>query len=149
MNKNKCPQCENGRVTFEEDGRRVEDACYHCCATGFINDATLLNDRITAAAYQIAHKTIARRRKEYDADAEANGGEGWDFIAAECGVSAYDYTRAKVDEEAEAIGRRLSGLASDVHLLALLDILVPEPEKTPTVSPVRLEPPGPAGDIPF
>ncbi len=88
-----CGRCEDGFVEYEEDGRLVRDACYHCSNTGYINDETVFKDLLEHAASIIAEGEVYEWRDARNADPD---GEGWDFCAAENGMSGWDYFQARV-----------------------------------------------------
>jgi DnaJ-class molecular chaperone len=144
----KCMKCNGeGRVTFEEDGRMVTDACYRCGATGQVDEETDLQSRIEAAAGQLAVAHVDRMIAARNEDPE---GEGWAFCAAENMMTERDYSAMHVYDAQGSIADQLTKLPRGL-LMALLDVLVPpEPEPKP-------EPPPPepsrgfddGDDIPF
>jgi hypothetical protein len=106
----KCGQCEDGWVYYDEDGRRVRDACYHCGNTGFIDEATAFLDRLQCAAEFLARLEVDELRRLRNEDPE---GEDWAFCAAECMMSPHDYYVARVMDRAHEIGRQFADLPED------------------------------------
>ncbi|NDB82194.1 MAG: hypothetical protein EB127_05550 [Alphaproteobacteria bacterium] len=90
----KCIRCYGfGVETYEDDGRMVRDACYHCCGTGRVDSETSFHDQLESVANTLAAMHVDRIRKAYNEDPD---GDGWGFCAAENGVSEYEYTTWRV-----------------------------------------------------
>lgn len=100
----RCNKCEDGFVEYEEDGRLVRDACYHCSNTGFISEETEFLDLLELAAAVIAEDEVRDWRDAQNADPE---NEGWDFCAAENGMSGWDYFKVHVWERTTQVMNRL------------------------------------------
>lgn len=105
---NACTRCGGaGYETYEDDGRMVRDACYHCGTSGHIDDDTLFHDKLAGVASAIAIANVSAMRKARNSDEE---GEDWDFCAAENMMSGHDYFRVKVWEETDSILADMDGL---------------------------------------
>ena len=105
---NACTRCGGaGYETYEDDGRMVRDACYHCGTSGHIDDDTLFHDKLAGVASAIANANVSAMRKARNSDEE---GEDWDFCAAENMMSGHDYFRVKVWEETDSILADMDGL---------------------------------------
>jgi hypothetical protein len=77
----KCTNCQgDGFVVYYEDGRQVQDVCYHCGTTGFVSEEQDARDTITQRIEKIACDNVARWRAARDNDPEC---ENWAFCAAE------------------------------------------------------------------
>lgn len=105
----KCGRCGGtGRTFSNEDGVQGDDACYHCCETGVIDEETsksdFLNNVIEEMAASHVYAMIERINKA--AYEEEGCGEDWAFGAAENMVSEHEYTQSAIWSEAE----RLNGL---------------------------------------
>jgi len=128
----KCGSCGGeGRVTWEEDGRAVEDACYRCGMTGVVSEETVLDARIEVVAERLAVSEVERIEATPDPE-----GEGLGLAAAESGMSLYDYKRQMVWGITDRIGRELAKLSRST-LLSLLDTLDPAPAPAPPAPVVR------------
>ena len=65
----KCSRCHGeGYQVFDEDDRRVEDACYHCGTTGEVDEETDFHDRLYAVADTLARREEAEYRKAVNDD---------------------------------------------------------------------------------
>jgi hypothetical protein len=85
-----CSRCGGtGYEEYEEDGRWIRDACYHCSNTGRVDCQTAFFDRIQSVAETLAWLRVHAMERERNADPE---GEDWTFCAAENGCTAYDYS---------------------------------------------------------
>jgi hypothetical protein len=105
-------------VTVEEDGRMIEDACYHCGNTGVISEDEAQADRVTALCERIAGE-IVHARQERDKQDEEYG-----LAAAEnCCMSIHDWYRCMAWGEAERVHEELERLApaTVARLVGLLD----------------------------
>jgi hypothetical protein len=99
-----CPNCEDGWVIVEEDGRRIRDACYHCANTGFISEQQHRADRILGLAISLATEIVNKMKRDCNADPES---EGWNFQAAESRMAEYEYTTARIMDKADSLGKSL------------------------------------------
>jgi hypothetical protein len=130
-----CPQCDGGWKMVEEDGRMVEDVCYHCGNTGFITDEQAYMNRVRGVAGKLALTVVMRMKKAANSDPD---GEGWSFHAAENMLSDHDYTQNKVWDYEERMMRVLQGMYdTERHLLDALVDAVDPPEPEPAPEPVK------------
>lgn len=89
-----CCRCYGeGYQTYEEDGRMVTDACYHCGTTGEVDSETNYQDQLgsVATAMAIAHVQEYKRYCDEDPD-----GEGFAFHAAERMMGTWEYEQCLV-----------------------------------------------------
>lgn len=145
----KCPNCEDGFVIVEEDGRRIRDACYHCANTGFISAEQHRRDRIEAMAANLASRTVNQIKQACNNDPDS---EGWAFHASESMMTEHEYTTARVMAKADEFGKVLADLDnSNPQLIsALLDCMVPEPVEEPvTLQIAVVEDDSSDDDVPF
>jgi hypothetical protein len=145
----KCSQCVNGRVSYEEDGRMVEDACYHCGETGIVDEEIAFEDRMNGVAAVLANRYVAAEREAANNDPE---GEGWAFRAAENMLSEYDYTKARTYDRMYQFAEELAKLSPALRT-ALVEALNPEPKVKPEPVVAPVTEPAPAAvdsdEIPF
>lgn len=100
-----CSKCQGtGRETYDEDERRVTDACYHCGTTGQVEDEVDWSDRLHMVALTLAEREEREYRKAADEDPQ---GDGYDLYAAENMMSTWDYFRSRVWDRAYSIGEKL------------------------------------------
>jgi len=124
----KCPQCRGERTqTIEEDGRRIQDDCFHCQAEGFISEEKYLADRMLAMANLLACDVVERHKR---LENSREDGEGWAFHAAESGMPEADYTFAAVADEQQRTLVLFQKLDQGCHelVMSLVDRLAPEDE---------------------
>ena len=100
----KCSRCcGTGREVYDEDGRMVEDACYHCGETGMIDDETAFVDRLACVATTLAYHYESEYRRAVNSDPD---GDGYDLGGYENGLMPHDYFRLPVwDREPELLNR--------------------------------------------
>lgn len=154
------PQCMvcggSGRETYDEDGRTVSDACYHCAESGEVDEETHRHDQLKVVAYALAY------REESEYKAWCNSGESEDpyyLHAAENGMHEYEYFRMRVWDRGYDIHAKLLELPQEGQdLLIAWNDYVPEPGilERPVadnpVPPLHLAKEGPTyseDDIPF
>ena len=114
-----CPRCDGtGFEVVEEDGQRVEFACYHCANTGQIDEAQAEADRLETLAGAIGQRMASDEKKAANSDPE---GDGYSLCAAECGVSESDYFAGRRWVFASKAQAELAKLDKEV-LRALLDL---------------------------
>lgn len=101
----KCTRCTNGVVSYEEDGRIMSDACYHCGTEGFIDEEQAFHDKLLCVAELLAYQQVSDRRERIDQDPE---GENWAFLAAEHMMTAHDFFVAAVYDETYSVMEKLS-----------------------------------------
>jgi DnaJ-class molecular chaperone len=108
-----CTRCGGeGFEEYEEDGRIVRDACYHCSTTGKIDEETCWNDRLMSVANTLAVQYVNDLRTAYNDDPD---GEGWDFRAAEHMMSPWDYYRTCVWKKQDEYCFQLSEMSQSVQ----------------------------------
>ena len=91
-----CSDCEGrGHVFYEEDGRMIQDDCYHCACTGKVPKDEHWRGRLKSVAYAIAYTTECEYRKAANEDPR---GDGYDLYAAENMMTSSDYFRSRVDD---------------------------------------------------
>lgn len=111
----KCSKCDNGKVTYDEDGRTVTDVCYHCLGSGSIDEDTHFHDRLGNVGKTLAYLAESEYRQWRNEDPE---GEGYDFCAAENMMTSYDYFTARCwDRESEIQDKLLAMPLADQELL--------------------------------
>ena len=154
-----CGQCDGeGRVTYEEDGRQVTDACYHCGTTGQIDEDCLWHDHLMECACVLGHAEENEYRTWRDSDHE---GEGYDFCAAEHGLRGHEYFSIRCDDRMYEWAPKLADLSLDaqVFLVSWCEDVSPAPwagasrKDTSILPPPLREPVSVCGtgadDIPF
>lgn len=120
----RCIACNGeGRQHFDEDDNRVSDTCYHCRGQGAVSLETAVHDRHERLASMLAESIVNQRR-----DSANDCSEGWDFHAAENGMSAFEYTNVKVWDELGRVQKSLMNVDPTV-LSAMCDLAkIPELE---------------------
>jgi hypothetical protein len=100
----KCRSCDGeGYVYIEEDGRNIQDACYHCATTGEVDDDVEWADRLSAVAHTLAVGYETEHRHYCDEHSD-----GFALHAAENGMSEWDYFRVRVDDRQYLLAQELS-----------------------------------------
>lgn len=139
-----CPECNGSRGTssFDEVGRPEHHPCYHCQATGVINDIGMEDDRREVLLATLA-QTMTRRAEAF---CREHGEEDWGFHAAEAMIDLRTYrdhqywvNRLKITEVLKTLDADFVG--------CLLDLLAPKPEPI-VVKSVTVEP-CVSDDVPF
>lgn len=119
----KCSRCDGtGQVPYEEDGRWVQDACYHCSTTGQIDEEIDFQDQVESYCEDLAFKAVSRERELMDKNPD---GEDFAFAAAENMMSAHDYFSARVMEDTYLFGREISKLPENIIRLLISGQRVP------------------------
>ena len=97
-----CTRCNgSGFEEYEEDGRWVRDACYHCGNTGQVDAETARHDALGRVASALAYQAECEYKHAVNSDPE---GDGYSLGAAENMMSDYDYFRCRVwDREPEIL----------------------------------------------
>jgi hypothetical protein len=104
----KCSRCQgSGYESYDEDGRMVTDACYHCGTTGEVDEETHFHDRLMSVANTLAYQAEREYRQACDNDPE---GDGYDLHAAENMMRTSDYFMARVYDRQYSIAEELSKL---------------------------------------
>lgn len=134
-----CSKCSGkGHVFYEEDGRNVKDACYHCASTGEVDSETHWHDRLSRLASTLAYAQVTEERKARDTDPSYDG-EGWDFCAAEEMLTGEEYFKIKVWDAEERIAKRLSEMsATDQILLVRWNEEPPVKVQVATIKPQKI-----------
>lgn len=103
-----CRQCNgSGREVYDEDDRRVEDACYHCGTTGRVDEDTDFHDRLNAVASVLAYQQETERRIAINNDPD---GDGYDLGGYENGLMPGDWFRCNVWDRASVIAVALAAM---------------------------------------
>lgn len=101
-----CTRCQGeGYETFEEDDRMVQDACYHCCASGQVDEETHFHDQLMSVAYGLAYDQECDYRKGIDEDPD---GDGYDLHAAENMMRPFEYFMSRVYDRQYQIAEQLA-----------------------------------------
>ena len=132
-----CRRCNGeGYETYEEDGRQVRDACYHCATSGKVDEETDFRDRLISAAEFLGRLDEQEYRHACNDDPN---GDGYDLIAAEHGMMAGDYFRSRVWDRGFEIAVKVADLPipDQEMLLAIYEGWSPDPwvENVPAVLP--------------
>lgn len=100
-----CSKClGTGQVIYDEDGRRITDACYHCSTTGQVDEDIAWCDRLHDVALALAEREEREYRKVSNEDPQ---GDGYDLFAAENMMSTWDYFKTRVWDRAYKISEKL------------------------------------------
>jgi hypothetical protein len=123
MGNEACGRCggEGAQASLDEYERQrgIEDTCYHCGGSGKVDAETAREDRLEALAGTIAAQRARAEREAYDSDPE---GDGWDFCAAENGMTGHELLQVRAGEMTEEAALELAKLSPEVldALVALL-----------------------------
>ena len=108
-----CSQCQGaGYQYYDEDGRTVRDACYHCGTTGQVDEDTYFRDRLLNVAHNLAYGKEAEYRKACNEDPD---GDGYDLGAHENQMSPWDYFRTRVSDHEPDIMAELEQLPKEMQ----------------------------------
>lgn len=105
-----CQDCDGGHKDVEEDGRHYRDPCYACGASGRITVEQYNSKRLFGMAEVLGDRIVGKMRKAANSDPD---GEGWDFGAAENMMRPYEYTQARVYEQAERVSKLFARLRDE------------------------------------
>jgi hypothetical protein len=109
----KCNRCLGmGYDEYEEDGRQIHEACYHCGNTGEISEEEYFHDCLGFIAGGMAYKTVLERKRAMNEDPE---GEGFDFCAAENMMTSFDYFEMLVYDYTAPYYNALLNLSKDIQ----------------------------------
>lgn len=109
----RCSQCQGvGYQYYDEDGRTVRDACYHCETTGQVDEDTYFRDRLLNVAHSLAYWAEAEYRKACNDDPD---GDGYDLGAYENQMSPWDYFRTRVWDRESDIMAKLEELPKETQ----------------------------------
>lgn len=126
-----CKECNgSGWVSYDEDGRWIEDACYHCSNTGVVDEETHRHDRLVSVAYRLADAKERNNQELINNDPDS---EGYATHAAECMLSEYDYFTMRVEEHCQQIAEELHKLPVEMQevLIAWNEyVCVPSPSES-------------------
>jgi len=86
----------------------VQDACYHCGATGQVDEETHFHDQLHYVAQEMAWKSVKQTIRNMNSDPD---GEGFEFCAAENMMSPYDMEQCMVYERIGTFMDELSALS--------------------------------------
>lgn len=100
-----CKRCNGeGYETYEEDGRQVRDACYHCATTGQVEEEMDFQDRLYDALGALAYdQETAYRHACFDDE----DGYDYDLCAAENMMSVSDWFKTRVWDRITILNREL------------------------------------------
>lgn len=131
-----CSKCSGkGHVFYAEDGRNVQDVCYHCSGSGQVDAETHWHDRVGRLASTLAYAQVSEERKARDTDPSYDG-EGWDFCAAENMLTGEEYFKVKVWDAEETIAEKLRSMSiTDQVFLVRWHELPCEPVKVASIVP--------------
>jgi len=92
-----CSYCGGtGEVSYDENGRRVTDVCYHCSATGLVDEETNLKDEEEAHLLSRAEQMV---QEQWDKAQEEPYFDGWGLIAAESMLSEWELFQSMVYDQ--------------------------------------------------
>jgi hypothetical protein len=133
-----CQRCGgSGYEYYEEDGRNIRDACYHCGMTGKVSSDTDFNDRLHGVANVLAYLYVSEYKKARDNSDEYE--EPFYFCAAENGMSENEYFRSLVWDYEFEYAKKLNEMSSkDQDLLIAWNELPYEPK--PVSEPAYMPP---------
>lgn len=106
-----CPRCHGeGYQEYDEDGRTVKDACYHCGTTGKVDPDSYFHDQLLGVANTLARQEEAEYRQWRDSDPD---GDGYDLCAAENLMHTNDYFNLRVWDRSIDIAEKLAGMSRE------------------------------------
>jgi hypothetical protein len=113
-----CRRCNgSGYQRYEEDGRNVRDACYHCRMTGVVDEDLNYHDRLRDVANTLAYNYVQSYKAACN-DPSDEYGDDFALCAAENGMSERDYTTAMTyDYECEFAEKLCNMSSADQKLL--------------------------------
>ena len=123
MGNEACGRCggEGAQASLDEYERQrgIEDTCYHCGGSGKVDAETAREDRINDLAGAVGAQLARDSRAAWNADPE---GDGWDFCAAENGMTGHELLQVRAGEMTEEAALELAKLSPEVldALVALL-----------------------------
>jgi len=130
-----CSQCQGtGRETYDEDGRTVTDACYHCGNTGKVDDDTAFNDRLMSVADTLAYHQEVEHRRWVNSDSD---GDGYDLGGYENGLMPHDYFRCNVWDRIPEIGEKLRAMTLQEQELLIAWNELPYEPMPPQTAPIH------------
>lgn len=148
-----CPKCHgDGHQEWEEDGRWVKDACYHCGTTGRVDPDTYFHDQLLGVANTLAHLEESEYKHWCNNDPD---GDGYDLHAAENMLHTSDYFNLRVWDRSIDIAEKLNDMSrADQELLIAWNEL---PYQAPAITVNKVLPVAPIhvvseyteDDIPF
>jgi hypothetical protein len=112
-----CRRCNgSGYEFYEEDGRNVRDACYHCATTGLVDSDLDFQDRLRDVANTLAYRSVSDYKLARNSSNEGYE-EDFAFCAAENQMTEYDYFRTLVWDEEYSNMEKLSKMAHADQML--------------------------------
>lgn len=94
-----CLHCGGvGYDDFVEDERTMYHRCYHCGGKGKISEEQNFIDKTWQVAIRLAYDKASREKTIANSDPDR---EGWGLMAAESGLTLYDYFHRIVDDYAD------------------------------------------------
>ncbi|MFA6270653.1 MAG: hypothetical protein WC657_05620 [Candidatus Paceibacterota bacterium] len=106
-----CSRCSGtGYEYYEDDGRMQKDACYHCGATGQVDEETDFHDQLAWVATAMAYESVKQSIRNMNDDPD---GEGFYFHAAENMMSPHDMEQSMVYERVGDFLENLDKLSSE------------------------------------
>jgi hypothetical protein len=132
VNEIKCGRCENGTSYWDEDGKTVQDTCYHCGGTGMISEEESEHDQDSAVADTLASALVNWKFSQAE---DADGDNGYDFglIAAENMMTVSEYKKGMEYDTAAQFASEMEALSPALKR-ALRLALAPKPEKVAPVA---------------
>ena len=115
-----CKRCNgSGYEYYEEDGRNVRDACYHCGTTGCVDEELDFLDRLRDVANALAYCHVSDyKRARNSNDEDSCFEEDFAFCAAENQMTEHDYFRTLVwDKEYEYMEKLQSMTREEQELM--------------------------------
>jgi DnaJ-class molecular chaperone len=106
-----CTRCHGeGYLYDEEEGLGsigIMDACSHCGTTGMISEEEAYRDKLVHIASGLAYQYVNGYKKYKEEDPE---GEGFEFCAAERGLSSFDYFKILVWEKTDEYMKKIDDM---------------------------------------
>lgn len=116
-----CSRCAGtGEDCWDEADERIYDTCYSCHGSGKVSGAQAREQKLYDVCEFIGRLKAQDYRNAVNSDPE---GEGFDFMAAESGISAWEYFQIKVDQHTNevAIAMDLKSTEDQDALIAMYD----------------------------
>jgi len=86
-----CNSCNgSGYQDFYEDNRLFIETCYHCGGAGKVDSSSYRETELSEVANTLAYWHIEQMKANINSNPD---GEGWDFRAAENGMSSEEYSQ--------------------------------------------------------
>ena len=117
-----CPNCTHG---FRGEEEIIIEGCYTCGASGEITESHYFDIRLQGTCDIIARNVVEELKKLANSREDC---EGWNFQAAEQGMSVYQYENMVVTQEAEKVSQIFKKFADEGNLIfvkAIVDRICP------------------------